>query len=178
MNAMPLVTLSNLTLYVPEQRGLAPDDALFLKSDEGADWYQAQIHFSEHTRKIGYDKDGLILIQHKNIWALWPVDMSVSEVLESDLPEKFPAPGEFVQGWMFKDGSIVPIPVNYADIAAKEKSRLLQEVSIIINPLQDAVELGIATESESARLQEWKRYRVLLNRVDPNEPDWPLKPTQ
>lgn len=70
MDSLSLVTLSNLTLYIPEKRGFAPDNALFLKSDEGADWYQAQIHFSDQTRKIGYDKDGLILIQHKNTWTI------------------------------------------------------------------------------------------------------------
>ncbi|EFB3321859.1 tail fiber assembly protein [Escherichia coli] len=33
-------------------------------------------------------------------------------------------------------------------------------------PLQDAVDLGIATEEESSLLAAWKKYRVLLNRVD------------
>lgn len=179
MNSMPLVTLSNLTLYIPESRGPAPDGAMFLKSDEGADWYQAQIHFSDQTRKIGYDKDGLILIQHKNIWALWPIDMSVSEVLETDLPDNFPASGESPQGWMFKDGSILPVPVDYVDIADKERLRLLAEASAIMSPLQDAFELGIATEAESAKLQEWKKYRVFVSRVDISDPKsivWPEPP--
>ncbi|MEC5342147.1 tail fiber assembly protein [Brenneria populi] len=35
-----------------------------------------------------------------------------------------------------------------------------------IQALNDAVELGIATEEETATLNEWKTYRVLLNRVD------------
>lgn len=179
MNSIPLVTLSNLTTYVPENPGLAPDNALFLKSDEGADWYQAQIHFSVQTRKIGYDKDGLILIQHKNIWALWPIDMSVSEVLETDLPDNFPASGESLQGWMFKDGKILQAPVDYVSIVEKEKSRRLLEASMAINPLQDAFELGIATEEEGEKLQEWKKYRVFVSRVDTSDPDvivWPEPP--
>ncbi|MEY5509334.1 tail fiber assembly protein, partial [Salmonella enterica subsp. enterica serovar Corvallis] len=45
-----------------------------------------------------------------------------------------------------------------------------------IAPLQDAVDLGIATDDEKAQLGEWKKYRVLVNRVDTSNPDWPEQP--
>ncbi|ECW0880022.1 tail fiber assembly protein, partial [Salmonella enterica subsp. enterica] len=45
-----------------------------------------------------------------------------------------------------------------------------------IAPLQDAVDLGIATDDEKAQLDEWKKYRVLVNRVDTSAPSWPDKP--
>ncbi|OWO83029.1 phage tail protein [Photorhabdus luminescens] len=35
-----------------------------------------------------------------------------------------------------------------------------------ITPLQDAIDLDIATDAEKQKLIEWKKYRVLLNRVD------------
>ncbi|ECU9840015.1 tail fiber assembly protein [Salmonella enterica] len=35
---------------------------------------------------------------------------------------------------------------------------------------------GIATEDEKAQLDEWKKYRVLVNRVDTVAPDWPEQP--
>ncbi|ECZ0011661.1 tail fiber assembly protein [Salmonella enterica subsp. enterica] len=53
------------------------------------------------------------------------------------------------------------------------KNRLLQIASEKIAPLQDAVDLGIATDDEKAQLDEWKKYRVLVNRVDTASPDWP-----
>ncbi|EPD0211789.1 tail fiber assembly protein [Salmonella enterica] len=56
------------------------------------------------------------------------------------------------------------------------KSRLLQMASGKIAPLQDAVDLGIATDDEKAQLDEWKKYRVLVSRVDTSNPDWPQKP--
>ncbi|WP_206400429.1 tail fiber assembly protein, partial [Escherichia coli] len=46
----------------------------------------------------------------------------------------------------------------------------------IIATLQDAVDLDMATEEEKLSLTHWKKYRVLLNRVQPeNAPDieWP-----
>ncbi|EIO7481113.1 tail fiber assembly protein, partial [Salmonella enterica subsp. enterica serovar Enteritidis] len=57
------------------------------------------------------------------------------------------------------------------------KSRLLQMASEKIAPLQDAVDLGLATDDEKAQLDEWKKYRVLVNRVDTLNPDWPEKPS-
>ncbi|EJA5011301.1 tail fiber assembly protein [Salmonella enterica] len=56
------------------------------------------------------------------------------------------------------------------------KNRLLQMASEKIAPLQDAVDLGIATDDEKARLDEWKKYRVRVNRVDTSNPDWPEQP--
>ncbi|WP_340608936.1 tail fiber assembly protein, partial [Xenorhabdus bharatensis] len=46
-------------------------------------------------------------------------------------------------------------------------------------PLQDAVDLDMATKEEKAALLKWKKYRVLLNRVDcSTAPDivWPEQP--
>lgn len=48
-----------------------------------------------------------------------------------------------------------------------------------IAPLQDAVELGIATEEETETYNQWRKYRVLLSRVDiSTAPDitWPDTP--
>ncbi|EJX2512732.1 tail fiber assembly protein, partial [Salmonella enterica] len=56
------------------------------------------------------------------------------------------------------------------------KSRLLQMASGKIAPLQDAVDLGLATDEEKSQLAEWKKYRVLVNRVDTSKPEWPEQP--
>ncbi|ORF96595.1 phage tail protein [Salmonella enterica subsp. enterica serovar Typhimurium] len=60
--------------------------------------------------------------------------------------------------------------------AEETKNRLLQIASEKIAPLQDAVDLDIATDDEKAQLDEWKKYRVLVNRVDTSNPDWPAQP--
>ncbi|MGG2140372.1 tail fiber assembly protein [Symbiopectobacterium sp. RP] len=45
-------------------------------------------------------------------------------------------------------------------------------------PLQDAVDLDMATDEEKAALTEWQKYVVLLSRVDVNATDieWPEQP--
>lgn len=59
------------------------------------------------------------------------------------------------------------------------KAQLLSVAAQAIAPLQDAVDLSMATEEEMASLSAWKTYRVLLNRVDtgkPDETEWPESP--
>ncbi|QQP86955.1 tail fiber assembly protein [Entomomonas asaccharolytica] len=62
-----------------------------------------------------------------------------------------------------------------------KRDSLLKEVSLRIAPLQDSVDLDIATDEEVSKLNEWKKYRVLLNRIEsqpdyPNNIDWPEMP--
>ncbi|WP_414454800.1 tail fiber assembly protein, partial [Enterobacter hormaechei] len=63
--------------------------------------------------------------------------------------------------------------------AESKKSRLMQTANAEIAPLQDAVDLGIATTKEIAAVSEWKKYRVMLMRIDCRAiPDinWPDAP--
>lgn len=65
------------------------------------------------------------------------------------------------------------------EIADNQKSSLMAEATVAIAPLQDAVDLEEATDNEKTQLTAWKKYRVLLNRIDtsiaPNI-TWPTKP--
>lgn len=57
----------------------------------------------------------------------------------------------------------------------------IQEFSEYIAPLQDAVDLEIATEEERSLLEAWNKYRVLLNRVDTSTApviEWPANPVR
>lgn len=63
--------------------------------------------------------------------------------------------------------------VNEAELIKQQR---LAEASAAIAPLQDAVDLAMATDAEVAMLQGWKTYRVLLNRVDTSKPVWPEVP--
>lgn len=63
--------------------------------------------------------------------------------------------------------------------ATNKKRLLIVQASNAIAPLQDAVELGMATEEEKALLTAWKTCRVLANRIRPEEAqdmDWPPTP--
>ena len=63
--------------------------------------------------------------------------------------------------------------------AEAKKQGLMGEANGQITPLQDAVELGIATGEETETYNQWRKYRVLLSRVDIStapEIVWPDKP--
>ncbi|AWR67406.1 MULTISPECIES: tail fiber assembly protein [Enterobacter cloacae complex] len=74
-----------------------------------------------------------------------------------------------------------PEPSAEELIAQAEETRtaLMQEANARIIPLQDADELGIATDEETALLTRLKRYRVILNRLDMSSApliEWPDMP--
>ncbi|HBB3890913.1 TPA: tail fiber assembly protein [Escherichia coli] len=50
---------------------------------------------------------------------------------------------------------------------------------VVVLRVQDAADLEIATEEEISLLEAWKKYRVLLNRVDTStaqDIEWPALP--
>ncbi|MQL50282.1 MULTISPECIES: tail fiber assembly protein [Photorhabdus] len=63
--------------------------------------------------------------------------------------------------------------------AQLQKQQLMAEAIKQIAPLQDAVDLDIATKEEKMALLAWKEYRVMLNRIDISQGkdiDWPEQP--
>ncbi|EEH3380872.1 tail fiber assembly protein [Salmonella enterica] len=63
--------------------------------------------------------------------------------------------------------------------ASTTKAALIKSASEQIEPLQDAVDLDMATDEEKARFNEWRKYRVLLTRVDTSTAPaitWPEAP--
>ncbi|EMX9225619.1 tail fiber assembly protein [Citrobacter koseri] len=75
----------------------------------------------------------------------------------------------------------LPEPTTGELIAAAEqqKQTLLSDAQTMIAPLQDAYDLEMATDEETARLLALKKYRVLLNRIDTSSApgiEWPTLP--
>lgn len=84
--------------------------------------------------------------------------------------------------YQYSDG-VFTAPVTDAEnaklIASSRLAAEMDEANRTIVPLQDAVDIGIATDAEIARLAEWKRYRVELSRIVTSKaPDieWPVRP--
>lgn len=64
-------------------------------------------------------------------------------------------------------------------LLTQQKDSLLTFATSKIGPLQDAVDLGIATDAETVLLLAWKKYRVLINRIKPDDASdisWPEQP--
>ncbi|MBJ9641926.1 tail fiber assembly protein [Citrobacter sp. FDAARGOS_156] len=92
--------------------------------------------------------------------------------------------GSQINGQIQPDDNGFPVLVPYPELTkdeqqerAEQKRRSLKSVADTeISWRQDAVDAGIATEEETAALTEWKKYRVMLMRVDTSKPVWPTPP--
>jgi hypothetical protein len=157
-------------------RNLPVTDAIFLISDDGQDWYACQKTFQPETMKVVYENNGVIRSMSQDVSTLYPAGCSVAEV--SEWPKEA-APN---RNWCFIDGQVVPRIYTADELkeqATHKRDDLLEKAAKITAPLQDAVDLDMATEAEKASLLAWKKYRVLLNRVDiSTAPDieWPEAP--
>ena len=65
--------------------------------------------------------------------------------------------------------------------ARSQLKRLMQDAGLVVAPLQDAVDLDLATEQQVEQLSAWKYYRIELSEVPhqagwPRTIDWPVKP--
>ncbi|EFK8585630.1 tail fiber assembly protein [Escherichia coli] len=71
-----------------------------------------------------------------------------------------------------------PIPEE-KDIQAMlyvKRQSLINEATIVISPMKDALDGGYIEESDKKILESWQRYRYALTKVDLNNPIWPQKP--
>lgn len=81
-----------------------------------------------------------------------------------------------------KDGNpawidIPPLSAEQQIVQAEQKRATLRSnADKEIAWRQDAFDAGIAATEETAALSEWKKYRVLLMRVDTEKPVWPTPP--
>lgn len=180
--------IKNFTLTQPEsseQKLLAASHGvLFLKSDNGDDWYECQKSFRQDTFKIMYDMNGIIhsisnkpnAEGHYDVSGFFPENMSVAEI--EHLPEHADIDGR----WMFDGTQVKPRAYSIAELqqqATNKKQDLINQATLQITTLNDAIELEMANEDEQRRLTTWKTYRVLLNRIDPEDAadiDWPNPP--
>ncbi|ETS30090.1 Caudovirales tail fiber assembly protein [Photorhabdus khanii NC19] len=80
------------------------------------------------------------------------------------------------QNWVVDKDLLKSHQINEAK---QKQAELLRQANETLSLLQDSVDVEIATEDEEAALLEWKKYRVLLTRVDTSQaPDveWPEVP--
>lgn len=145
---------------------------LYFKDIHGRDWYETLC-----------DWKGAISLDDSGVVVAYEADVSFIGMQEGrDVYEVEPTnvPANVLGNFKFSDGTFVDIRPGDVTIAEQKKSELIVMAERAIAPLKDAVDLGIATDTEAALLLEWKKFRVLLNRIDTSSvPDieWPNCPS-
>ncbi|EQC3905612.1 tail fiber assembly protein [Escherichia coli] len=147
----------------------------WLFSEDDKNWYEEQKNFQPDTIKIADDKNNVIVTISKDVSTINPEGLSVVEV--SDITENRRADND--GNWMFLDGKVVKREYTEQALqqqAELQKAALLSAAESVIQPLERAVRLNMATNEERARQESWERYSVLVSRVDTAKPEWPQKP--
>lgn len=169
--------LKNLKQYTPEKPSLGLD-VTYLCDEIGNDWYEHQKKYSVDTIKVAYDINGIVCAFSRDVSMLWPFNLSVIEISEEDVPKKLSDTGE----WIFDGKSIIPRQYSQSELekrAQQDKVQLIALATRVISPLQDAKDLGIATEEELTKLKAWMVFRIQTNRIRVSAaPDitWPTTP--
>ncbi|PSY65669.1 DUF4376 domain-containing protein [Escherichia sp. 20412-1] len=95
---------NNFTLYTPGSdisSELTGAGALFLRDEDGQDWYECQKLFAEDTYKIAYDSDNIVRSITTDVSTLFPLNLSVAET--ETLPEGCDISGR----WKYDNGEVV-----------------------------------------------------------------------
>lgn len=97
---------------------------------------------------------------------------------EDDVDEKYMKSGltEISDTEALALANPAPTQTELVAQAEQKKAALRLAADAEIEWRQYAVDKGIATDEESAALDEWSLYRVLLMRVDTTKPEWPTPP--
>ena len=172
-----MTDIKNFREYTPENPPVAW--ALYLISEDGQDWYECQKQFAETTYKIAYDSNNIVRSITTDVSALCPVNMSVAEL--DTLPDGVNIEG----GWYYQNGEVLPVPVDYSQLAETQRQRLLTEAKDTVSDWKTELELGIISDADKARLVLWMAYikevkALDLSRVSDKSSfdliQWPEKP--
>ena len=127
-----------------------------------------------------YDNNKLIVQYGIDVSAHWPENLSIAEV--ASIPEKM----DNLRNWVYDEdtNSVVSRKPTQEEVLSSLENKavlLSSQAKNIIQPLQYAVDLDIATQQEIDNLRVWKKYVVELNRIStqsnyPEEIIWPDVP--
>lgn len=152
--------------------------ALYLKNENGLDWYDAQRMYSDDTLKVSINEYGHVKSYSYDASALFPLDCAVIELEPKNVPLDLNSDEE----WVIVNNDIVRRELTEDERIKANKVEMIRQLSIArdkIEVLSDAVEFNVATDIEMQQLTEWKRYRLALTRINiskVSDIEWPLIP--
>ncbi|EAB6530041.1 tail fiber assembly protein, partial [Salmonella enterica] len=150
------------TELTPVQQELSENCSIqFIHDEAGVDWYILQKLFQPDTLKMQYNKTGLIIAADKDATKLFPLNCSVVEFADTDIPDGFQT-GNFT----YSNGVIAPVQIDYVALATAERDRRMTSVTSKINRLVEAQDDGDITSDELTELATLREVRTKLRRLD------------
>lgn len=169
-----LVTPSfEMSLEYQNQDGQIP---LFLRSEDGQDWYKCQNLFADNTVKIMYDTDGVIhsvvdtpIPQRGNTYAVsmfWPVGMSVAEIAVDNYPANCSIDGtwRFDGERIYQDTTIVD--ANTLAVNSALRDEYAMNATMAISAILCSADVGNPRENDADNLLLLQQYLDQLRDAD------------
>lgn len=173
-----MLTLKNLTLYTPEYAEQIMPNAYFLHTEDGLDWYFYQQKFASDTVKVAYDAKGIVRSLSVDASALWPVNLSVTELPAHKVAEGADESGK----WEFNGESVIARKYQHEELLAQAestRSELISSARETMQEWQTDLALGDISDGDKELLRTWNNYVKALKSLDlTTAPDiaWPVIP--
>ena len=154
--------IKKFTLYTPDVKPFG-ESAVYLKDENGLDWYESQSQFSANTLKVMFDDNGLIISSSRDVSSLFPLNCGVLEIdtEENNLDGlyvingklvKTPKPSEFHE---WNGAEWVISKEKLAALLIDKKDKLLDKLANKADEIKSSLLVGYPqTEIESFYRQE------------------------
>lgn len=154
--------IKKFTPYNPDVKPFG-ESAIYLKDENGLDWYESQAQFSANTLKVMFDDNGLIISSSRDVSSLFPLNCGVLEIdtEENNLDGLFvingklvniPKPREFHE-WNGVEWVISK--EKQAELFTDRKDKLLDKLANKVDKIKSDLLVGYPqTEIESFYRQE------------------------
>ncbi|HAX4953568.1 TPA: tail fiber assembly protein [Escherichia coli] len=178
-----MMHLKNITAQNPktiEQYQLARQHKflLWLFSDDGQEWHEAQEKFQPDTLKVIYVETGEVVWVGKDITSICPENKSVIELPDITANRRITAPGY----WFYRNDEFF---FDYKLKAEDERNALLQQASIMTSDWEKDLLLGLISDEDKEKLKAYRIYAkslqamdlsTITNKTSYNAIEWPVSP--
>ncbi|WP_203461588.1 tail fiber assembly protein [Enterobacter cloacae] len=145
---------------------------LYFHDEQGRDWYET---LTEWKGAVSLDNSGIVIAYEKDVSYMGMEEgRNVYEVNPLNVPD------DVLGNFKYENGVFYDIRPDAAALADQKRKQLIKDAGLAISILQDAVELGAATEGDIELLRLWKTYRLRLSRISvatAPEIEWPQPPS-
>ncbi|HCD5607901.1 TPA: tail fiber assembly protein [Escherichia coli] len=170
--------LRNVTRYYPVTMPYG-EGIQYFRSEDGQDFYESMDKFTKKYKLCIHPETGVIYSMAEDVSRLYPAGFTIVEV--DELPEGF----GIEASWYYKDGEVLPVPVDYSQQAETQRQRLLAAAQDVISDWKTELELGTISDDDKARLMQWMAYiksvkgldfSAVTDEASVNSISWPERP--
>ncbi|HAX5140277.1 TPA: tail fiber assembly protein [Escherichia coli] len=151
--------LRNVTRYYPEYMPYG-EGIQYFRSEDGQDFYDSLDKFTKKYKLCTHPETGVIYSMAEDVSRLYPVGFTIVEV--DELPEGFCIEAR----WYYKDGEVLPVPVDWRQQAESERACLTAIAEREISDRKTDLLLGLISDEDEKKLKAWCIYAKELQAMD------------